>query len=105
MDVDNDVFEIMSDADIVRMVSTLCTDVADSDEDATYDYLARLPCTALHEPGGARPRTRTGTEFAMSRPDLFGSQQVNTFQDAKRALTQVSSAGKRQTSLVSFFAQ
>jgi hypothetical protein len=44
-------------------------------------------------------------EFAMSQPDLFGAQQVNAFQDAKRALTQVLKAGKRQTSILGFFAQ
>jgi hypothetical protein len=32
-------------------------------------------------------------DVPMSRPDLFGAQQVNAFQDAERALTHVSSAG------------
>jgi hypothetical protein len=41
----------------------------------------------------------------MSRPDLFGAQQVNAFLDAQRSLAQVLSAGKRQTSLLGFFAQ
>jgi hypothetical protein len=45
------------------------------------------------------------SERLTSGPDLFRAQKVNAFQDAERALTQVSSAGKRQTSLLGFFEQ
>jgi hypothetical protein len=53
----------------MRMVSTLGTDKADSDENAADDY---QPCTIAVEL--AREHAQALSEFAMSRPDLFGAQ-------------------------------
>jgi hypothetical protein len=96
---ETDVFELMSDADIVRMVSTVGNE-ADSDEDEADDF---QPCTITVE--HALEHAKALSEFSMSRPDLFGAQQVNAFLDAQRSLAQVLSGGKRQTSLLGFFAQ
>jgi hypothetical protein len=74
--------------------------LADSDEDEADDF---QPCTITVE--HALEHAKALSEFSMSRPDLFGAQQVNAFLDAQRSLAQVLSAGKRQTSLLGFFAQ
>jgi hypothetical protein len=57
--------------------------------------------TAVH----ALEHAQDLSEFAMSRRDLFGAQQVYAIQDAERALTHVSSACKQQMSLLGFFEQ
>jgi hypothetical protein len=81
-------------------LSTLGTNEADSDEEAADDF---QPCTITVE--HALERVKSRSEFAMPRPDLFGAQQVNAFVDAKRSLTKLSSAGKRQMSRLCIFAQ
>jgi hypothetical protein len=82
------------------MVSMLGMDEADSDEDAGDDF---QPCTIKVE--HALEPLQALSEFAMPWPDLFGAQQVNAFLDAKRSLTNVSSSGKLQPSLLGIFAQ
>jgi hypothetical protein len=97
----SEVCKVMSDADIVRMVSTQGTDEADSDhEDAADDF---QPCTKTV--AQTLKYVQALSEFAMSRPDQSGAEQVNALQDARRALTKLSSTAKKQTSLLGFLAQ
>jgi hypothetical protein len=93
---ESEVFEVER-SDILRMVSTQSTDEAGSDENATDNF---QPCSITVTQALEHAWSLTG--FAMTRPDQFGDERVNALQDAHSEVTKLSSAGKKQTSLLDF---
>jgi hypothetical protein len=88
LDGESEVFEVTSDGDILRMVSTQGKNEADSDKDTAEGF---QPCTITV--AQALEYAQAFSEFAMPRPDRLRAEQVNALQDARRALTKLSSTG------------
>jgi hypothetical protein len=98
----DEVFEAMTDDEIVRnivqMVDTQGADDADSNEDEADDCQACKLTTAQ-----AMGLAAELHDFVLSHPDQFAAEQADVLQGLQRQLAKMFLGDKRQTYMTSFF--
>jgi hypothetical protein len=102
LDGEDEVFEAMTDDEIVRkivqMVDTQGTDGADSNEDEADDCQACKVTTAQ-----AMGLAAELHDFVLSHPDQFVAEQADVLQGLQRQMAKMFLADKRQTYMTLFF--
>jgi hypothetical protein len=102
LDGEDEVFEAMTDDEIVwkivQMVDTQGTDDADSNEDEADDCQACKITTAQ-----AMGLAAELHDFVLSHPDQFVAEQADVLQGLQRQMAKMCLADKRQTYMTSIF--